>query len=1011
MAKRSIFRKLPTEIIDIKLNNATIDNTNLKLESYKTIEENGQKFIKLVTKNTTPQTYIITLDVDLSPDPRIASTTKTIELYATNENGSDYYYKGKDIHDVNNNLNTEEQVNHTTTSISMVSPNSLLTNQTATNYDEKGSMVISPQVADIKPIYAIVDQEQVEEQKAKIGVQIKNNYASTISEIQLIGKIPFEGNTYVISGGNLGSSFTTKMTKEGIEIPEELKEIATVYYSENENPDRDINKEENNWKTAEQIENWDNIKTFLIDLGNYVMPTGKELVFNYSVKIPNGLEFNKVAYSHHGVYFCLDTEQGKYKTQTEPNRLGFRIAEKYDIELEKYQTGKDKKVSGATYSIKEIIIEEGTEKEGETKTGVTNAQGIVKITNLYANKIYEIKEIKTPDDYELNQESIRFIGHVDGEGKLSIEKIEGTTREEIKVIKNEGENYKVEIKVEDEAKATLKITKKEKGTENKLQNVRYKLTGYGLAETGKTITNTFEVPSEKVTIPVTKTWNDNNNEAEKRPTAVTIQVKTGSRVVAEEILTEETNWKHEFQVAKYDEKGDKITYTVEEKEVVASYELNTKTEENHTFTDLPKYNDLGNEIQYKVDEKEKTAEDLHFYQKEISEVRNVEGESNKKEATITNTFEKPNDTTEITINKIWKDNEIQAKRRLKSIIVEVKEGKNTVAEREVTKSNEVEGKENQWTITIEGLEKYDKDGQEIEYTVDEKEKNKEDLKFYEKEITKVIDNQATIRNTFKKPEHTTEITVTKKWEDNNNENQKRPESIKLQLKNGETIVKEQILNKTNEKINKETNTVNENVWEYTFKDIGKYNENGEEIQYTVEEQEEKENDLKFYEKVEKGLEVTNTFKVPDERINVTVIKVWEDNETQSQRRPESIILVLKQEETEIARKEINTSNEVTGNTSKWSYTFTNLPRYNTQGNEIQYTVDEEEKKEGDLHFYTKQIGKTTNEIVEGKENGNKNVVITNTFTRPTDSISIQVSKIGKSKKTYTVKDQTQSYYK
>ena len=61
----------------------------------------------------------------------------------------DYYYKAEDIYDVNNNLNVNEKVNYTTTSISMVAPNSLLTNQTASNYDDKGSVVVSPQIADI----------------------------------------------------------------------------------------------------------------------------------------------------------------------------------------------------------------------------------------------------------------------------------------------------------------------------------------------------------------------------------------------------------------------------------------------------------------------------------------------------------------------------------------------------------------------------------------------------------------------------------------------------------------------------------------------------------------------------------------------------------------------------------------------------------------------------------------------------------------------------------------------
>ena len=91
--------------------------------------------------------------------------TKGIALYATNENETDYYYETADIYDINNNLNTTEQVNYKTTSISMISANSLLTNQIASNYDDKGSMVISPKIVELKPIYAVVDQEQQEEQK------------------------------------------------------------------------------------------------------------------------------------------------------------------------------------------------------------------------------------------------------------------------------------------------------------------------------------------------------------------------------------------------------------------------------------------------------------------------------------------------------------------------------------------------------------------------------------------------------------------------------------------------------------------------------------------------------------------------------------------------------------------------------------------------------------------------------------------------------------------------------
>ena len=421
--------KLPDEIMDIQLNEVKVTSSLVSIKSYELIENEEGTFIKIVTENDVPTTYSIQIDADLTADPRNPTVTRNIELYATNENGENYFYSAKDKYDVNNNSNKEEQVNYSTTSISMVAPNSLITAQTASNFDENGSEIISPEIADLKPIYAVVDQEQ-KEQTVTIGVQIRNNYGDTISEIAILGKIPFEGNTYVISGKDLGSTFTTKMTEAGIEVPEELKQYVTVYYSENENPTKDIAEQANGWKTADQVSNWDNIKTYLIDLGDFVMQANDEYVFNYTVEVPNGLEFNQVAFSHHGVYFSLDTDQGKYKAETEPNRLGLRIAEKYDLELTKYQAGRDIVIPGATYKVTDV-------ETGESKTGITDAEGKLTISNLYAEKEYEIQEIASPDDYELSENTIRFIGHVDENGQLTVEKTAGTTKGDMTVTKQE----------------------------------------------------------------------------------------------------------------------------------------------------------------------------------------------------------------------------------------------------------------------------------------------------------------------------------------------------------------------------------------------------------------------------------------------------------------------------------------------------------------------------------------------------------------------------------------------
>ena len=477
----SFLVKLPQEILTAEINNVEISNNQVSLLSYELLEIEDNWFIKINTsnQNENPQSYKITIDVNLTPDPRIATINSAkVELYASNQEPGEYYYPQADTYDVNDNLNTEELVNKREANISLISPNSLLTNQTISNFDEKQSIIVSPEIADIKPLYVNVDNEK---RQATIGAQFRNNYSSTISDIKILGKIPFEGNTYALSGGDLNSTYTTNMTNEGILIPEGLEGKVTIYYSENTNPDTDLTKTENGWKTKDQVTNWENIRSYFIDFEETIINTGDEYIFYYTVELPNGLEFNEVSYSHHGITFSLDTDQGKYRTQTEPNKIGLRIAEKFNLELIKYQTEREKLVPGATYKITDI-------ETGETKTGVTNVQGILNISGLYAEKTYEIQEIKSPTNYALNGDIIRFIGHVDENGTLTIEKTQGTTKEDIQVIKQEGEEYKVTVKVEDEVKASIKIIKKEAGTQNLIRGVRFQITGAGLPESGRSLT-------------------------------------------------------------------------------------------------------------------------------------------------------------------------------------------------------------------------------------------------------------------------------------------------------------------------------------------------------------------------------------------------------------------------------------------------------------------------------------------------------------------------------------------
>ena len=283
----------------------------------------------------------------------------------------------------------------------------------------------------------------------------------------------------------------------------------------------------------------------------------------------------------------------------------------------------------------------------------------------------------------------------------------------------------------------------------------------------KTITNTFTVPDEKVSVKITKVWNDNNNSAQKRPANITIKVA-----------------------------GNK---TENIKQIDSSYA--TKEDSNiweYTFTDLPKYDVNGNEITYTIDEQDLNSE---FY---------IKSSVNQETRTIVNTFQVPGENIEIPVTKVWDDNNNVAQKRPTSVTLQIKNGEIVVAEETVTESDG-------WKHTF-SVPKYDVNGDEIKYTIDEADLNN---KFYTRENTVINQENKTITNKFVVPDEKTTVTVTKIWDDNNNEAKKRPTSVTLQVKNGTAIVGE-------------ATVTEKSGWKHDFT-LTRYDANGNDINYTVDE--------------------------------------------------------------------------------------------------------------------------------------------------------------------------------
>ena len=461
--KNGIFLiELPEDIINVEIKSITSSNDNIEISAYEVVENEGKKFIKIYTLNEKEAIYTIKINADIAANPLKPTETQNLKLYSYNENGDNYYDKIQDQYDVDSDGQTTDYVGFSKTTMSLIAPSGLLTTEYITNYDDHGNTTIAPNIADI--------EKSTEKRNATINVSITNGYNGTISDVIILGKIPFEGNTYVLNGGELNSQFTANIKNE-IKIPEKLKEYTTIYYSTNENATNNIDDKANDWKIAKDITDWSKIKTYLIDLTKYTLTKTENEVFSYEVEVPAGLGYNTVSYSDHAVYYNLDTEEGKLSTQTEPNKVGIQVVSKYSLQLTKNKKANNTTfVKGATYSITT------TDQDGKeiVKTATTDKNGILKFSGMYVEKIYTLKEVSTPKDYILNDSKVKFIAKINEQEKLDVEIQEGNFKNGTQITTDENGNYLVTAEVEDEAKYTLLINKTNENGE-KLKEVKFKL--------------------------------------------------------------------------------------------------------------------------------------------------------------------------------------------------------------------------------------------------------------------------------------------------------------------------------------------------------------------------------------------------------------------------------------------------------------------------------------------------------------------------------------------------------
>ena len=296
---------------------------------------------------------------------------------------------------------------------------------------------------------------------------------------------------------------------------------------------------------------------------------------------------------------------------------------------------------------------------------------------------------------------------------------------------------------------------------------------------------------EVVNVQGTKTWDDANNQDGKRPEKITVEL--------------------------YKKVGDKQPEKVTTQEVKADKDGNWK----YKFDNLPKY-EGGKEIKYSV--KEVAVQDY------TTEINNFN---------ITNKHEPEKTSVEGT--KTWDDANNQDGKRPTTITVKLYKKVGDKEKEEVTTQEVKADKDGNWKYKFDNLPKYE-GGKEITYSIDE-----EAVPGYEKSI-----DGYNLKNSYT-PE-AVNVQGTKTWNDANNQDGKRPGSIKV-------ILNKTVDGKTTKVAEKEV-TAKDN-WNYEFTNLPKY-ENGKVIKYSIDEV-----DVPGYEKSIKGYNLENKYIPPKPKLPKT----------------------------------------------------------------------------------------------------------------------------------------------
>lgn len=386
----SVFEiKMPSYVETVEISDASlVHGEGLELTKVESYENGGDKYIRAIVngKQSTLSSGIVSNGTNI-----VLNTNIKVGLYtpAVQDKFKLVYANG----DVTEYEESIDGLGYDETEIIYSAPSGVVSVNSISGYNDANSTVTSVKQGGQKGILPVYSDSKI----ATMELTVMNNEDNAVSNVSLLGRIPFKGVKDIVTAEDLGTTMDTVMVSQ-IEADSNNNTQFTIYYSENGEANNNLEDSTNNWTT--EVTDFSKVKSYLIvpNDSNYQMNKSDIVRFTYKFEVPGNLNYNEEFLGTFATYYINNTDVAVLEEVAVADFVSLSTGAGPELEMNTTVSSTEINEFG------ELTINTTIENTGKETAKNVSIEIPIPVYSSYKN----IKSDNENINYELSEEIIRF---------------------------------------------------------------------------------------------------------------------------------------------------------------------------------------------------------------------------------------------------------------------------------------------------------------------------------------------------------------------------------------------------------------------------------------------------------------------------------------------------------------------------------------------------------------------------------------------------------------------------